>query len=102
MWLFLLIIIVAFSVGFYKSRIVRVQSLLQPNGSKMIQFKMDKEKIKQAAIEFKQALIEWKLREEYTWHHNAQSAPNNMQLVLENIHNIQAPHTGQNSLIKGK
>ncbi|SUD90615.1 hypothetical protein [Psychrobacter phenylpyruvicus] len=57
MWLFLLIIIVAFFVGFYKSRIVRVQSSLQPNGSKMIQFKMDKEEIKQAAIEFKQALI---------------------------------------------
>lgn len=32
---------------------------------------MDKEEVKQAAIEFKQALIEWKSREEYTWHHNA-------------------------------
>ncbi|SUD90609.1 hypothetical protein [Psychrobacter phenylpyruvicus] len=52
MWLFLLIIIVAFSVaGFYKSRIVRVQSSLQPNESKMTQFKMDKEEIKPAAIE---------------------------------------------------
>jgi len=29
----------------------------------MTQFKMDKEEIKQAAIEFKQALIEWKSRE---------------------------------------
>ncbi|SUD90616.1 hypothetical protein [Psychrobacter phenylpyruvicus] len=29
----------------------------------MIQFKMDKKEIKQAAIEFKQALIEWKSRE---------------------------------------
>ena len=68
---------------------MRVQSSLQPNEIKMTQFKMDREEVKQAAIEFKQALIEWKLREEYTWHHNAQSAPNNMQLVPENIHNIQ-------------
>ncbi len=64
MWLFLLIIIFAFSVaGFYKSRIVRVRSSLQPNEIKMTQFKMDKEEIKQAAIEFKQALIDWKSRE---------------------------------------
>ncbi|PNK61926.1 HNH endonuclease [Psychrobacter sp. FDAARGOS_221] len=38
----------------------------------------------------------------YAWHHNAQSAPNNMQLVPENIHNIHVPHTGQNSLKEGK
>ncbi|WP_288490655.1 HNH endonuclease [uncultured Acinetobacter sp.] len=35
----------------------------------------------------------------YTWHHNAQSSPNNMQLVPDSIHsNKTVPHTGQNSL----
>ena len=32
----------------------------------------------------------------YTWHHNAQSAPNNMQLVPRDIHKI--PHTGEGSM----
>ncbi len=39
----------------------------------------------------------------YTWHHNAQSAPNNMQLIPFDIHKSSSvPHTGQNSLKKGK
>ncbi len=39
----------------------------------------------------------------YTWHHNAQSAPNSMQLVPKDIHsNSKVPHTGQNSLKEGK
>ncbi|KXO87396.1 hemagglutinin [Acinetobacter venetianus] len=36
----------------------------------------------------------------YTWHHNAQSAPNNMQLVSEVVHNA-VKHIGQDSLKKG-
>ena len=36
-----------------------------------------------------------------TWHHNAQSAPNNMQLVPTPIHN-QVTHLGQGSLSQGK
>lgn len=38
---------------------------------------------------------------DYTWHHNAQSAPNNMQLVPVDVH---APvlHLGQGALSKGK
>ncbi|MFC6205078.1 HNH endonuclease [Psychrobacter urativorans] len=44
-----------------------------------------------------------KKMERYTWHHNAQSSPNNMQLVPKLMHsNSKVPHTGQNSLIKGK
>ena len=39
---------------------------------------------------------------DYTWHHNAQSSPNNMQLVPEKIHNEQVPHTGEGSLSNGK
>ncbi len=39
----------------------------------------------------------------YTWHHNAQSSPNNMQLVPMDIHsNKTMAHTGQNSLKEGK
>lgn len=39
----------------------------------------------------------------YTWHHNAQSSPNSMQLVPKDIHaNKTVPHTGQNSLKDGK
>jgi filamentous hemagglutinin len=37
----------------------------------------------------------------YTWHHNAQSAPNNMQLVPSKIHNVKEggiPHTGEGSM----
>ena len=34
----------------------------------------------------------------YTWHHNGQSAPNNMQLVPDKIHNEQVPHTGEGSM----
>jgi len=34
----------------------------------------------------------------YTWHHNAQSSPNNMQLVPEKIHNEKVPHTGEGSM----
>jgi filamentous hemagglutinin len=37
-----------------------------------------------------------------TWHHNAQSAPNNMQLVPEKIHNEKVPHTGEGSMSNGK
>ena len=33
---------------------------------------------------------------DYTWHHNAQSSPNNMQLVPEDIHKI--PHSGEGSM----
>ena len=36
----------------------------------------------------------------YTWHHNAQSSPNNMQLVPRDIHKI--PHTGEGSMSNGK
>ncbi len=42
--------------------------------------------------------------EGFTWHHNAQSSPNNMQLVPEYIHNANqggVPHTGQNALKDG-
>ncbi|MFW1734008.1 HNH endonuclease [Acinetobacter sp. ULE_I001] len=36
---------------------------------------------------------------DYTWYHNRQSAPNNMQLVPNSIHSNKAvPHSGQNSL----
>ena len=38
----------------------------------------------------------------YTWHHNAQSSPNNMQLVPEKIHNEKIPHTGEGSMSNGK
>lgn len=38
----------------------------------------------------------------FTWHHNAQSSPNNMQLIPSNIHNGTVPHTGQVSLKDGK
>lgn len=37
----------------------------------------------------------------YTWHHNAQSSPNNMQLIPEDVHNA-ALHIGQGSLSEGK
>ncbi|AHJ13324.1 HNH endonuclease [Sulfurospirillum multivorans] len=37
----------------------------------------------------------------YTWHHNAQSAPNNMQLVPYDIHK-EVTHIGEASLSKGK
>ncbi|TNH05210.1 hypothetical protein FHQ22_01905 [Pasteurellaceae bacterium Phil31] len=37
----------------------------------------------------------------YTWHHNVQSSPNNMQLVPVNIHDA-VKHIGQGSLQKGK
>lgn len=38
---------------------------------------------------------------DYTWHHNAQSAPNNMQLVPDKVHEP-VLHLGQGSLSKGK
>ncbi|WP_419820200.1 HNH endonuclease [Acinetobacter sp.] len=39
---------------------------------------------------------------DYTWYHNRQSAPNNMQLVPNSIHSNKAvPHSGQNSLSSG-
>jgi len=37
----------------------------------------------------------------YTWHHNGQSAPNNMQLVSDKIHNVKEggiPHSGEGSM----
>ena len=37
----------------------------------------------------------------YIWHHNAQSAPNNMQLVPLAVHDA-VRHTGQNALKKGR
>ena len=37
----------------------------------------------------------------YTWHHNAQSSPNNMQLIPNSIHKA-VRHTGQKSLKKGQ
>ena len=37
----------------------------------------------------------------YIWHHNAQSAPNNIQLVPLEIHDA-VRHTGQNALKKGR
>jgi filamentous hemagglutinin len=36
----------------------------------------------------------------FTWHHNAQSSPNNMQLIPRDIHKI--PHTGEGSMSNGK
>ena len=42
---------------------------------------------------------------DYTWHHNAKSAPNNMQLVPSKIHNVKeggVPHTGEGSMSNGK
>ncbi|MDH2633709.1 DUF637 domain-containing protein [Acinetobacter nosocomialis] len=36
----------------------------------------------------------------YTWHHNAQSGPNNMQLLPEVVHNA-VKHIGEDSLKKG-
>lgn len=36
----------------------------------------------------------------YTWHHNAQGSPNNMQLIPKAIHDA-VLHTGQNSLKRG-
>lgn len=38
----------------------------------------------------------------YTWHHNAQSSPNNMQLVPSKIHNDAVKHTGEGSLSEGR
>ena len=37
----------------------------------------------------------------YTWHHNAQSGPNNFQLIPENIHKS-VSHIGEASLSGGK
>lgn len=37
----------------------------------------------------------------YTWHHNAQSAPNNMQLVPQSVHKA-VEHIGQGALSGGK
>jgi hypothetical protein len=37
----------------------------------------------------------------FTWHHNAQSAPNNMQLIPTAVHNT-VDHLGQGALSKGK
>ena len=37
----------------------------------------------------------------YTWHHNVQSSPNNMQLIPNIIHKA-VRHTGQKSLKKGQ
>jgi filamentous hemagglutinin len=37
----------------------------------------------------------------YTWHHNSQSSPNNMQLVPSEIHNVKdggIPHSGEGSM----
>ncbi len=40
---------------------------------------------------------------DFTWHHNAQSAPNSMQLIPQDIHsNSKVPHIGQNSLKGGQ
>ncbi|TCT12161.1 VENN motif-containing pre-toxin protein, partial [Bibersteinia trehalosi] len=39
--------------------------------------------------------------DKYTWHHNAQSSPNNMQLVPENIHNS-IKHIGEATLSEGR
>ncbi|ARB76678.1 TPA: HNH endonuclease [Pasteurella multocida] len=36
-----------------------------------------------------------------TWHHNAQSAPNNMQLVPTHIHKA-VEHIGESSLSEGR
>ncbi len=38
---------------------------------------------------------------DYTWHHNAQSAPNNMQLIPFDIHN-ETKHIGEAALSEGK
>ncbi|MCY9846361.1 hemagglutinin repeat-containing protein [Vibrio caribbeanicus] len=37
----------------------------------------------------------------YTWHHNAQSSPNNMQLIPRDVHNA-AKHIGEASLSEGR
>lgn len=39
--------------------------------------------------------------EHFTWHHNAQSAPNNMQLVPRAIHE-EVKHIGQGTLNQGR
>ncbi|WGE47865.1 HNH endonuclease [Actinobacillus equuli] len=39
--------------------------------------------------------------EGFTWHHNAQSGPNNMQLVPEKIHDA-VKHTGEGALSEGR
>jgi hypothetical protein len=36
--------------------------------------------------------------DKFTWHHNAQSSPNNMQLVPDKIHNNNVPHAGEGSM----
>ena len=36
--------------------------------------------------------------DDFIWHHNAQSSPNNMQLVPDKIHNEKVPHTGEGSM----
>ncbi|MFC0971046.1 HNH endonuclease [Pasteurella multocida] len=36
-----------------------------------------------------------------TWHHNAQSAPNNMQLIPTNVHEA-VKHVGEGSLSEGR
>ncbi|WP_220186767.1 HNH endonuclease [Moraxella lacunata] len=38
----------------------------------------------------------------YAWHHNAQSSPNNMQLIPDEIHNKAVRHTGEGSLSEGR
>ncbi|MGX2975418.1 HNH endonuclease [Ursidibacter arcticus] len=37
----------------------------------------------------------------YTWHHNAQSGPNNMQLVPKSIHDA-VKHVGEGALSEGR
>ena len=37
----------------------------------------------------------------YTWHHNAQSAPNNIQLIPRDVHDA-AKHIGEASLSEGR
>ena len=37
----------------------------------------------------------------FTWHHNAQSSPNNMQLVPTNIHDA-VKHIGEGALSEGR
>ncbi|WP_415944748.1 HNH endonuclease, partial [Streptomyces sp. 067-1] len=39
--------------------------------------------------------------DDYTWHHNAQSSPNNMQLIPAVVHDA-VIHSGQKSLNSGK
>jgi hypothetical protein len=53
------------------------------------------------AAQLKDIQVGAKTIEGYTWHHNAQSSPNNMQLVPQAVHD-RVRHMGQGALSQGK